>query len=46
MRIINLANTAEADIIVMTSTTISASTRSIGSTAKKVIDNVSVPDHS
>lgn|GEM_PF-114311 len=41
--IINLANTGEADLIVMSSSTISASIRSIGSKARKVIDNVSVP---
>jgi nucleotide-binding universal stress UspA family protein len=41
--IINLANTGEADLIVMTSSTISSSIRSIGSTARKVIDNVNVP---
>ena len=41
--IINLANTGEADLIVMTSGTISTSIRSIGSTARKVIDNIEVP---
>jgi nucleotide-binding universal stress UspA family protein len=41
--IINLANSGDADLIVMTSSTIAASLRSIGSTARKVIDNVSIP---
>lgn len=41
--IINLANSGDADLIVMTSSTISSSIRSIGSTARKVIDSVNVP---
>lgn len=41
--IINLANSGDADLNVMTSSTISSSIRSIGSTARKVIDSVYVP---
>jgi nucleotide-binding universal stress UspA family protein len=41
--IINLVNIGDADLIIMSSGTISSSIRSIGSTARKVIDNVDVP---
>ncbi len=41
--IIDIVKGEDADLIVMTSGTISASIRSIGSTARKVIDNVNVP---
>ncbi len=41
--IIDLVKGGDADLIVMTSGTISSSIRSIGSTARKVIDNVEVP---
>jgi len=41
--IINLVNIGDADLIIMSSGTISSSIRSIGSTARKVIDHVDVP---
>jgi nucleotide-binding universal stress UspA family protein len=41
--IVDLVKGGDADLIVMTSSTISSSIRSIGSTARKVIDNVDIP---
>jgi nucleotide-binding universal stress UspA family protein len=41
--IVDLVKGGDADLIIMTSSTISSSIRSIGSTARKVIDNVDIP---